>query len=369
MTTLITPTARLVLGPDAPREAWLAARMPGITASEIAIAMGISPFGSPFSLHWEKRGELGETPDNDAMSLGRHLEPWIADRFERDHPELSLRPAGLYAHRDRPWQMATPDRLVFPASDTATAETGCCHLHRPGMPPAWGAKAPCCDPDDCGPCCEDCPTCPTLHPPKPPVSLWEGKTSGSYEGWGDDGSDDIPPYYRAQTLWQADVFDLDAVYLSCLFLHTKQTRHYLIKRDDEDLAVMRTAAQAFLARVDAGEVPALDGHAATTAALKQLHPKLEDREQEIPPDLARAYQQACQAADEAEEAKDLQTNRLRAAMGAAKYAVHDGERLATRSVYEQRRVGVERLRRDYPEAYAACLTTSTVDKITPRRSK
>lgn len=27
----------------------------------------------------------------------------------------------------------------------------CCDLHR----------EPCCDPDDCGPCCEGCPTCPT----------------------------------------------------------------------------------------------------------------------------------------------------------------------------------------------------------------
>lgn len=29
----------------------------------------------------------------------------------------------------------------------------CCHLHR---------DIGCCDPEDCGPCCENCPTCPTL---------------------------------------------------------------------------------------------------------------------------------------------------------------------------------------------------------------
>lgn len=34
---------------------------------------------------------------------------------------------------------------------------GCCPLHIDG--PA-GA---CCDPDDCGPCCNDCPTCPSMH--------------------------------------------------------------------------------------------------------------------------------------------------------------------------------------------------------------
>ncbi len=33
------------------------------------------------------------------------------------------------------------------------ATTLCCHLHR---------EKGCCDPEDCGPCCGECPTCPTL---------------------------------------------------------------------------------------------------------------------------------------------------------------------------------------------------------------
>jgi hypothetical protein len=45
----------------------------------------------------------------------------------------------------------------------------CCDLHKVGVsvmlaesgaPVRIGA---CCDPDDCGPCCENCPTCPTLQ--------------------------------------------------------------------------------------------------------------------------------------------------------------------------------------------------------------
>ncbi|SRR6266496_389335 len=30
----------------------------------------------------------------------------------------------------------------------------CCELH---------SNRECCDPTDCGPCCENCPTCPSLH--------------------------------------------------------------------------------------------------------------------------------------------------------------------------------------------------------------
>lgn len=58
-------------------------------------------------------------------------------------------------------------------------EAPCCDLHRPGD------QGVCCDPEDCGPCCQNCPTCPTLilaraqgqaPPPRaytdPPLSLY-----------------------------------------------------------------------------------------------------------------------------------------------------------------------------------------------------
>ncbi|MEV1245167.1 YqaJ viral recombinase family protein [Nonomuraea sp. NPDC049750] len=364
-------SAHLILGPDAPREAWLAARLPGITASEIAAVLGISPFESPFSLHWRKRGQLGEQPDNDAMSLGRHLESWIADRYQRDHPDVTLTLAGLYASTDRPWQMITPDRLAYPVSDVVTAEIGCCELHRFGPPVTYGAMAACCDPDDCGPCCPDCPTCVTLNRPEPPAFLWEGKTSATYDGWGDDGTDDIPAYYRAQTLWQADVFDLPYVDLSCLFLHTKKVRHYRIMRDETDLAFMRAEAEAFRERVSLGDPPPIDGHVATTAALKAIHPDVDpDAEVELPAPLARSYRQIKAMKKRMEAREDLIENRVRAHLGRAKTANDpDGKKVASRSVFDQTRVHVETLRALYPEVYAACARKSTTDKLNPGSRK
>lgn len=41
---------------------------------------------------------------------------------------------------------------------TDDPDSPCCGLHVYSIVP-WGA---CCDPNDCGPCCERCPTCPTL---------------------------------------------------------------------------------------------------------------------------------------------------------------------------------------------------------------
>jgi hypothetical protein len=40
-----------------------------------------------------------------------------------------------------------------PAESATPTQEACCELHQ---------SEGCCDPDDCGPCCENCPTCPTL---------------------------------------------------------------------------------------------------------------------------------------------------------------------------------------------------------------
>ena len=56
---------------------------PGVTASEIAVILGLSPcHSSPFELYYRKRGELpGQRPDNDAMAIGRAMENFVADQF------------------------------------------------------------------------------------------------------------------------------------------------------------------------------------------------------------------------------------------------------------------------------------------------
>jgi hypothetical protein len=117
-------------------ERWYEARRGGITASEIAVVLGISPYGSPFSLYWQKVNDW-RWEGNAFTSVGRHLEDAIADWWEREHtdpadPALYLRAAGLYAHSDRPWQLATPDRLIMRAVEGRRAS--------PTSPTCWSAS-------------------------------------------------------------------------------------------------------------------------------------------------------------------------------------------------------------------------------------
>lgn len=64
-----------------------------------------------------------------------------------------LRAALASAGRPSDGDVANVDWLDEYASPVVAPSAGaCCDLHR----------VPCCDPVDCGPCCENCPTCPTL---------------------------------------------------------------------------------------------------------------------------------------------------------------------------------------------------------------
>jgi putative phage-type endonuclease len=311
---------------------WLAARRNGITASEIAVVMGLSPYDSPFALYHRKRGDLPEIEDTDAMERGRVLEPYIADRFARLHPEFIVDGDGraLYAHPDRPWQMATPDRLLQESATCGIAEhDGVFEIEN--------------------------------------VAVLETKTdAGSDDAWGDDGTDQIPVHYRCQVLWQMDVLGVTAGYVACLAMRSWKLRVYELTMDDQaqaDLRLMRIEALAFLDRLNGcGGPPDVDWRPQTAAALKHLHPSVEDRDAHIGRQLEISYRAALRRYREAGRRKDEMTNRLRQAMGTARRAVAshtrgaDGGRvvIATRQVYEV----AEHTRK-----------ASTVDKLVPAKPK
>jgi putative phage-type endonuclease len=335
-------TGRLVVHGDAPRADWLAARRQGVTASEIAVVLGLSPYGSPFELFHRKTGALPPSPpDNEAMALGRYLEDYVVQQFAGRHPDFTVTGNGeaLYAHPDRPWQMASPDRLVEDGPSCGIIERdGVFHVE--------------------------------------PVAVLETKTSATHEDWGEDGTGEIPVHYRCQVLWQLDVMQVTAAYVACLFLHTRKVRVYQLAMDDgarADLKVMRSAARRFLERIDHGDEPDVDWRPATTGALKALHPEVDDgREVLIGRQLAISYRAAVRRFKDAEQRKDEMANRVLAAMGTAQHAVERGtlDTVASRSVSHPRRVSATLLRERHPAIAAECTPPpKPVIKLTPARAK
>jgi putative phage-type endonuclease len=258
------------------RDTWLATRRAGVTASEIAVILGLSKWNSPMGLYFQKRGELDEGDDNDRMRLGRVLEPYVLTRFEEETGE-EAEPCGLLASRDRPWQLATPDAV-------------------------------------CG------------------VVPVEAKTSLSEDNWGPSGSDEVPVAYRAQLIWQCDVLDVPYGYLCAVFLRSGEARWYKVSWDADDVGVMREAALEFLDYLDREEIPPADTAEATQRALRAVY-----RSDDSVPDatcgagLLRSYRAALRAYGTAEDRKRLATSRIRLAMGnSARLRGPDGEIVASK---------------------------------------
>jgi putative phage-type endonuclease len=299
-------------------ERWHELRRAGITASEIAVVMGLSPYDSPFNLYWSKVNDW-RWGGNEYTSVGSHLEDAIAEWWATDHADLWARPAGLYAHPDRPWQLATPDRL----------------LRYPIRPSVFRLKA-----------------------------LLECKwVAQSWDGWGEEGTDDIPVYYRCQGLWQADTLGVDEVHFAVL--GPTGFRAYLVRRDEQgeaDLVLMRAAALDMVRRIREGDPPHLDSHSATTGALKKLHPSLGIGDVEVDVELAVKYRVARTAKKVAEERIGECENEIRAALGSDfNRAVCNGKLVASRSIYDQSGDSAEltALEDDWP----------VVDRLNPGRAE
>ena len=94
-------------------DAWETARRSGLGGSEVAAALGLHDYLSPWELFHRKRGALPPVEDSEPMYWGRALEAVIADRWAEDHPEATVTAPNVTArHPTLPWALASPDRLV-----------------------------------------------------------------------------------------------------------------------------------------------------------------------------------------------------------------------------------------------------------------
>lgn len=296
--TVPTAPAGVFLGEFSPGSpAWEAARAGlVITATEIPAVLGLSPWQSRFSLYHRKAG-LPAPPfqTNEAMEWGVRLEDAVASKFHDTHPEWLPMPAGTWRSSARPWQVATPDRLLYPITD-ASDWTGAADL---------GGE---------------------------PTAVLEVKTSPQGEGWGDAGSDDIPVYYRAQVLWQLDVLGLETAHVAVL-IGGCDYREYEVKYDAAEAEVMREAAADFLDDVATGRRPPIDGSDATYQTLRRQPDGVEDDAVEISAALANRYTGARTAETAATEETRLVRGLLLDAMGPALRAECATTPIAYRTVH------------------------------------
>lgn len=318
---------RVGVKPNTP--AWLAWRALGVTASNSAAVLGLSPYDSPFSLWWRKQHArqlvadgvpLEEGERSQRFEIGHALEPVLHRFFTAERLPVGWRigSGGCWQGRGSlAWLRATPDRVLY---DRVKSRT--------------------------------------------PVAVVDFKTSAGHE-FGDDPGDglpEIPIQYRVQMLHQMAAVGVQVGWLSVLTGEMK-VAHYRVVPQDGEIDMVVDAAWAFEKSLRDGIPPAVDGHEATTAALKRRYTDLEDVDVEIDAGLAAEYAAACAAVKAAEAVKAEVTNRLLAQLGDARRAVCDGRKVATRSVSYRRSIDREALLADHPEIHDKYYRPSTKPSI------
>lgn len=319
---------------------WLRVRKSGIGASEIATALGIGNpnWGSPYELYMRKRGELAEVRDNADMQWGRALESTVLARFLKCHPEFREGPCitgRLYRSNERAWQLATPDAVVF---DTRQG-----FWHDTTLPTVKLTKN----------------TTTYIHAQPVVVQV---KTARSRDGWGPEGSDEIPVYYRAQVLQEMDVVGADVAWVPVLFGDGRDYREYRVRRNERELNVLRIRGAEFWRRVEEGNPPPVDGSIATARALNGL--ALEPEKQvQIPADLMAKLARAIKLEERVDRLTSGIEARLREAMGDAEVAMVGDRLAAKRTKYTQRRFDVNRFREDHPELAEAYMASTVIHRL------
>ncbi len=254
-----------------------------MTASKVAAVVGLSPWESRFSLWHRMAGLIPPEPDSTAKRRGLYLEPAIIAWWADQHPGMRVVNGGTWVHREDSRFAASPDRMVFTGTDE-------------------------------------------------PLSCLEVKTSSGNDDWGAEGTSEIPPYYRAQVMWQMECTGARVCHVALLDAHLT-FREYVVQYDPAEVTFLRAEAAAFMDSLPWGpkpQRPDLDAHGATYIAVRQLHPEIEDRDVELTADLARDYCSAQHQQRVARAEANRCTSLVADAMGTARRARYLGRTIATR---------------------------------------
>lgn len=283
----------------------LAMRKRLITATDVPVILGLSPWKNPADLQLEKLGDIEPQEPTDAMEFGHDAEPMLLAWAERRlDPEKVRKNNRTIVSRDLPWLGATPDGRI--------------KGKRHGV---------------------------------------ECKTTGDGRDFGVDGSADVPAMYLAQVQTQMAVTGWELVYMPVLLpvAGRIERRMYTIPRDDEAVA-------AIIERV----ADWYDRHIVQREPVTTATPRIEvlarlkrqpNKTVELPVEMLLEAYDARERLREAEEAYELAKARVIHALGDAEAAVCDRYSV-TYMERSSKRLDTKALRQAVPEI-AEQFTTET----------
>jgi putative phage-type endonuclease len=287
------------------RERWLAERRKGIGGSDVAAILGLSKWRTPLDVYLDKTGQLDAPAESEPMLWGKLLEPVILGEFARRHGVELERPDGVIRDPQHPWMLASLD--------------------------GWA---------------------PELE------AVVEAKTARTADGWGEDGTGEIPAYYQTQVAHYLAVTGARLAFVPVL-IGASDFRVYQVERDDGFIADLVEAERAFWHDHVVAGVPPDPINAADAARLwgrdngetLEVAPEIADDVEEL-----RALKS--QAKDMEERIGSIE-DRLKVTCRDAAAIACDGRTLATFKAQTRRSIDTKALTAAHPELAEQFRTETT----------
>lgn len=230
-------------------EAQLEERRSGVGGSDAAVVMNLNPFKDVYELYLDKRGEAPpEDPEflKESRYWGSVLEEPVANRYAEETGYKIQRSNQLIRSKKHPFMIANIDRRVV------------------GQDMRIG---------------------------------FEAKTQAYPDGWGESGSEEIPPYIMLQCQHYLAVTEYDMWDLAVL-IGNRDYRQYRIAPIPDIIEQLIEAETEFWDRVENGVPPEPNWQsAATTRMVRKLYPGTNGQVVKLP-DVAQDYQKVMADANE-----------------------------------------------------------------------
>ena len=182
---------------------------------------GLNPYDSPIDVAMRLKGRLAQKTATLPMKAGLALEAMILDEYETRHDVKLVRQPGFMRHPRFPWAGGHID----------------------------------------------------AHPEGSPVRLIvDAKSTQRDDGYGEEGTDQVPAHIIAQGHWYMPLVEAEAFDVAVLF-RNRDYREYHIRRDPEFEELLFARCAEFHRRYVIGdETPELDGSESTQRYLADRYP-------------------------------------------------------------------------------------------------
>lgn len=329
-----------------------------ITGTTAAGALGLHPWMPPIEAWARITGRLEGVEPNPAIDVGVACEPRLRESHARAH-DVKIIETGTLVSVAHPWLAMTPDGLALKAKRSLAkakrvVDSGQISLLLYAEFFDHGAE----------------------FKASGLVSSWARRPAG----WGEEGSADVPEFYRVQCdvglivtglpIWHLSLLapgidpdgaKLDEIvetlglpaWVGPMLPKGLGIARYRIERDDTHLeGLVDALAGWYQDYVEADEPPPVDGDERTTKALRKLYPSddgttmLADADAS---DLAIELAQARRVFNTAESEKERLSNEFRALIGAASLVQGRGWKISNKQAKDSEKLDEKRLRAERPD--------------------